>query len=297
MIVTQLSGGLGNQMFQYAAGLSLARHNADVLTLDTTGFASQAERRETDREYSLADFRVTASVLDDAEVLKYKYPYKIFSKGQRFFQKRILRKFNQDWHPEIYKKTGRVYLDGYFQTEKHFANIVDEVHKEFQLKSEHLKALGGLFKEIDADPRIPVSLHVRRGDYVSNPKNARVFDVCTPNYFRNAIQNLTQQIGAMRLIVFSDDIDWVHNNIPLPEGSLFISGKTGSNGQLLRPSQEMELMKHCQHNIISNSTFSWWGAYLNPRPDKIVIAPARWNKNSVVHHQNIIPKGWVRENV
>ena len=140
----------------------------------------------------------------------------------------------------------------------------------------------------------PVSLHVRRGDYVNDPKNAVRFNVCSPEYFAKAAQRIQAQAADMKLVVFSDDVEWVRENMPMTEGALFISGRPDANGNPLRPSDEMTLMAACQHHIISNSTFSWWGAYLNPRTDKIVVAPQRWNNSPEFHHRNIAPEGWLR---
>jgi hypothetical protein len=170
---------------------------------------------------------------------------KICNKGFFFFI--ILRK--------IYKS--RYYFEGYFQGEKYFADCTEEIRKEFQFK-ERLQIPDGN----------TVAIHIRRGDYV---KLADIHLVCTPAYYENAIAYIQSKIENPVFYVFSDDLKWVRQNINIPRDSVFMNYNPS-----LPSSHDMQLMSLCKHQIISNSSYSWWAAWLNRNPGKIVVAPDKW---------------------
>lgn len=293
MIVTGLSGGLGNQMFQYAAGLSLARRNGDVLGMDAGAFGSEVARSETARALGLSDFNVSGRLLPPSAASRWRYPRGAFSRAARFVRRKVLRRYYVDWHPEVLNWKGDVYMEGYFQTEKYFQDVADEVRGEFKLRQPLADAIDGIQRRLVPDVGTPVSLHVRRGDYIS-ARHAPVLAICTVDYYRAAMESIVARVPDARFVVFSDDIDWCRINLPEAGNLRFVSGLAADNGDALRPSQEMVLMSQCRHHIIANSTFSWWGAYLNPRSDKIVIAPAKWANGSEFSYDSIVPPTWTR---
>ena len=136
-------------------------------------------------------------------------------------------------------------------------------------------------------------MHIRRGDYITNPRANKIHNVCTKNYFYNGLEYLCSRLNSPTIFVFSDDIDWVKAEMNLPKSTIYVSELRQISGDRLRASQEIYLMSLCQHNIISNSSFSWWGAYLNQFIDKIVIAPNVWSRSKIISHKNILPSGWV----
>lgn len=294
MIVARLAGGLGNQMFQYAAGFALAHRNSDSFSLDTTAFHQGPGRGETLRALGIEDFQISAPVLSKSDAYKRRNPYGPVSKAFRFLRRKIFRQYFVDWHPDVMKRSGDVYLEGYFQSERYFESIPSLLRREFSLRESFSRTIEGLARDIEIGPGTPVSLHVRRGDYVSNSRNAAILDICTPDYYSRAVDHLASIVSDMRLVIFSDDIEWVLSNIPESRSALYLSSCLSDSGQTLLPSQEMALMASCRHHIISNSTFSWWGAYLNPRAEKLVVAPSRWTNGSEFDHKNILPPDWIR---
>ena len=133
-----------------------------------------------------------------------------------------------------------------------------------------------------------VSLHVRRGDYLSNPKSKAAHGTCSPEYYRAAIRHMAEVTKQPCFFVFSDDMDWVRQHLQIDYECQYIEHNSGTESY-----NDMRLMSLCRHHIIANSSFSWWGAWLNQRTDKIVIAPQQWFMNDNVT-QDLYPQGWVK---
>lgn len=134
-----------------------------------------------------------------------------------------------------------------------------------------------------------MSLHVRRGDYVSDARTHATLGVCSLDYYRAAVRYIADHVEAPEFFVFSDDIAWAQANLELGHPCHYVDHNRGAESY-----NDMRLMSLCRHHIIANSSFSWWGAWLNPRADKVVVAPARWfaGGNRVV--DDLFPPGWVR---
>lgn len=290
MITVRLVGGLGNQMFQYATGLSLACRNGDTLALDT-GEYSFTRASETHREFGLLDFEISASPLPAELAALMRNPHGLRSRLHRFVSRKLLRRFFSDWHPEVLEWRGDIYLDGYFQSSRYFAEIDDRIRREYTL-SGSLKA--GISEHHNLIRRLgnSVFIHFRRGDYVNDANVARIHNVCSTLYYRNAISLIRSTIQDAHFVVFSDDINWVKSQFPELASAIFMSEKTTTDGRRLRPAEELDLMTSCQHAVIANSTFSWWGAYLSKNPDGMVVAPARWTNEPKSTHPNILPSRW-----
>ena len=139
---------------------------------------------------------------------------------------------------------------------------------------------------------ISVSLHIRRGDYADNPKVMQHHLVCDIAYYERAIAYMQKKFSNLHLFIFSDDLDWVKKNLSSADHATFVSSAKGSENSL-RPSQELVLLSKCNHHILSNSSFSWWGAYLNQSVSKTVLVPNIWN-NGYIAQPNIAPESWVR---
>jgi Glycosyl transferase family 11 len=165
--------------------------------------------------------------------------------------------------------------------------IKDILLSEFTLK----KAPGDEFLRLAelASSDESVSIHVRRGDYISNERIFNVHGVCPPDYFRLAITEVMNRVENPRFFIFSDEIKWVKANLELPMTSVFIS-----ENRSIKDHEELILMSKCSHNIISNSSFSWWGAWLNQRSDKIVIAPQKWFSDPALDPKDIVPPQWMK---
>jgi hypothetical protein len=181
-----------------------------------------------------------------------------------------------------------VALYGNWQSERYFADIAGTIRADFTL-AEPLDAIRQqLANEIAATPR-SVSVHVRRGDYVTNPTANAYHGTCEPAWYAAAKARLEESLAGARYIVFSDDVAWARANLPDFADALFV--EPAADG---RDERDMHLMSLCRYHIIANSSFSWWGAWLDPRPDKRVIAPARWFAGAAHDTRDLIPTAWER---
>jgi hypothetical protein len=297
MIIVSLFGGLGNQLFQYACGKSVAKKLGVELKLDASILLNKKNRKDfTNRDFELSAFNIDAQIADLKEVRKYVpnlfetpkwfhqlYRIKRFLNGRHLFIERIQQRHT--YISSIEKIKDNTYLYGYFQTEKFFVNIKDEIirslqlHPDIQISNENKKAI----LEIEAENS--VSIHVRRGDYT----NSRFELLELDNYYLKAIEEIEKQLAHPKFFIFSNDLKWAKNNF----SSLSIDFKLVDINSTTQSYMDMILMSHCKHNIIANSSFSWWGAWLNNNPNKIVIAPKMWYKNEM-DSKELIPEKWIR---
>ena len=134
-----------------------------------------------------------------------------------------------------------------------------------------------------------VSLHIRRGDYVSNPDTNSALGTCSLEYYRHCIEHIASNVENPHFFLFSDDINWVRDNLKIKYPTTVVDGNSADTNYA-----DLHLMSNCKHNIIANSSFSWWGAWLNNNPDKIIIAPKIWFANSPLTPKEIIPENWLK---
>jgi len=284
-IIVKLIGGLGNQMFQYAAGRRLAYQHKTDLLLDISGFASYPLR-----EYELDIFNIHATIasvdfLNSIEFSKEKPIQKIFKK---FFRKNIIRLVKEqtiDFDDNILKLPNDVYLDGYWQSEKYFQDIKNIIKNDFSFVPKPSEKNQGIIKKIATCNS--VSIHVRHGDYISNPETKQIHYVCDERYYKTAISMFLDLIDDPELFIFSDDPEWAKRNIQADAPIMFISHNLGKQSF-----EDMRLMSYCKHHIIANSSFSWWGAWLAENEKQVVIAPDRWYNTKNCNYEDRIPKHW-----
>ncbi len=296
MIISLLNGGLGNQLFQYAAGRSLASFYCTEHALDISKYGNAISFNQTPRNLDILDFNISSKVAVDQDLVKLRPSNFLLSRSWRSFKNKFLKKYYLDWHPEIFSGKNQQYLDGYFQCEKYFIDVFHELRNEFTLREGYLLSIAHILNEMRSS-QPSISIHVRRGDYVNNLRIRHIYDVCTLDYYVRAIEELLRRYPNARLFLFSDDVNWVKCNMPTFKNSTLISAMKTISGENLRPSQEMFLMSQCNHHIIANSSFSWWGAYLNVSPSKVVIAPNLWNRSKLFPQKDILPEAWLRLSV
>jgi len=283
-IITALSGGLGNQMFQYAAGRSLATRRGVPLLLDLRVLAA-----DTLRDYALGGLQVAATIALPADLPS--SPGPVMRRLRRllpWIAPRISvleRAFTFD--PSILDLTPPFHLSGNWQSARYFADCADVIRADFQLAGSFTPDRVQLAEAIAA--RNPVSVHVRRGDYVSNAVANAYHGTCNPDWYAAAKRRADATIHDANYVVFSDDPDWARANLPAFADALFV--EPSADG---RDEQDLHLMALCRHHIIANSSFSWWGAWLNPRPDKMVIAPLHWFQGATHDTRDLIPAEWIR---
>ncbi len=271
MIVTKLSGGLGNQMFQYAIGRTLALKNKTDLRLDLSYYPGQSLR-----SYALEAFAIKAKA---ATLLDRLYV--------RFWGTRTTEE-TLAFDPGVLGLAGTIYLDGYWQTEKYFIENRERLLEVFSLKKQFSPAAQEVLRDIESG-KPSISVHVRRGDYVSNEKINSVHGTPDTSYYDRAAALAAQKCsGLPRFFIFSDDPNWCKDNMELP-GETSIGSRPG-----ISDAEELLLMSRCSHHIIANSSFSWWGAWLNTSTHKIVIAPKQWYREASREPRDIIPPSWIR---
>jgi len=276
MIISKISGGLGNQMFQYAIAKSIAMKNKDIFKLDISAY----KRYKLHNGYRLNAFNIEENIANKNEIFKL-----------RSFDNRIVRRlkflkkntYYQEKERTVYDcnvwNYDNIYLDGYWQNESYFLNIREVLLKEFSLKNDISLLAQRYLREIDSSQS--VSIHVRRGDYLKHPE----IGVLDMEYYRESVSYMVNHLENPVFYIFSNDISWCKAHFKFIEKSIFIEE---TESEL----EDMELMKHCSHNIVANSTFSWWGAWLNENEKKIVIAPKKWMAVNTKNYK-WIPKSWM----
>lgn len=290
MKIVKVYGGLGNQMFQYAFARRLARESGDEVYLDASSF----ERERIHNGYELERLfgaRFPVARPEDSRRLSVPPNGALNRIRRKYLTKRshiIDRKFG--YQPELFTLEGDLYFEGYWQSEKYFGGFATELRRELEFGL----ALSGRNAEVLASlPRPVASVHVRRGDYLKSPN----LPVCTPDYYQRAVTAAASR-GAASLLVFSDDIEYCRTGLDL--GSLprvFVDWNRGPDSW-----QDMAMMASCELHVIANSSFSWWGAWLDSRPGKAVFAPRPWNRRELVDRDryysytfgDIVPERWER---
>lgn len=272
MIVIRIWEGLGNQMFQYAFAKALSIRGYDV-RLDFQQICNSKEfenKREDKREITIDKFNINIPIINQKEMKKYKFLRQsnwkekiVFFLSQKgFWPVKYYREKTVGYKKELIKFTGDIYLQGTFQSEKYFTDIRKYLLHEFTPKTK-ICVSRNLIEILETEET--VSLHVRRGDY------ARLNHALNIYYYQRAMLKIEEVISNPYYLIFSDDIAWVKENLDIGARSIIVN----EDGRL-KDYEELMIMTKCRHNIISNSTFSWWGAWLNQNVEKMVIAPKVW---------------------
>lgn len=261
-----ITGGLGNQLFQYAYGRKLQIIDKKSIIFDTSFFqnshSTSTSKKDTPRPFLLEKFNIN--------------PQAKFSPNPENPVTKIFKKI-------IYKITGNYPL---YQSEKYFAPIKETILKEFTLKNPLSDQAQNAYNSIRLQTN-SISLHIRRGDYANNAHTKKHHGILPLEYYYHAEHYIKSKISNPLFFIFSDDIDWARINLKM-ENCVFISNPK------IAETEEMYLMSQCSHNIIANSTFSWWGAFLNQSPNKMVIAPKQWTSQKTADELDILPKSWIQ---
>lgn len=291
MVIVRLAGGLGNQLFQYAAARRLAHVRGAELCLDASRLDHPGFR--TPRRYELGALNVAAR-LAEAEDLARVRPEpqgplarlraRLVPHGEGL---RRVRAAHFHFEPGVLDLPDGVCLDGYWQSERYFADIADLIRGEATPKAPLAGPNAALAKEIEGCEA--VSVHVRRGDYLLDPAVRAVHPVCTPEYYSAASAHVAKRTGAPVFFVFGDDADWLRGAVTLPGRTVIVNHNGPENA-----AEDLRLMALCRHHVTANSTFSWWGAWLDPRPGKVVVAPERWFGSDRWDTRDLYPAEWVR---
>lgn len=291
MIIVNLTGGLGNQMFQYAAGKALAlSHNTD-LKLDLSWFDISA-KTDTIRTFDLECFNLPDNIIASDEELKKikkgiltsRIPKSIKSFYYSFQKNIILEKYFH-YDPTFFDSPSNAYISGYWQSIQYFESFSEHIRKDFRFKT----PMEGENQKISESIRATssVSLHIRRGDYITHAYTNQFHGTTSLDYYNNALEYIKKKIDNPHIFIFSDDMDWVKRNFNLSLPTTYIDHNNIAF-------EDIRLMSLCKHNIIANSTFSWWGAWLNENPEPIIIAPKKWFNDSTLNTKDVIPYSWLK---
>ncbi|WP_281336370.1 alpha-1,2-fucosyltransferase [Flavobacterium eburneipallidum] len=291
MILIQLQGGLGNQMFQYAFAKILAESNKDLVVVENS-FFDEKEKREgfTPRKFELGIFNnhyLEATNLD----IQFFNHLSLVNRIKRKLGLNYPKRYNEPsfgFQAHALTIKSPVYLKGYFQSYKYFLGYEDLIRTFFSFPTNKLdsrnKELLSTFKNQNT-----IAIHIRRGDYVTDKLTQQFHGNCSLEYYYGAITELQTKNKDFTLVFFSDDSDWVKEQFgDLPYSKIFVDHNKNEDSW-----KDMFLMSSCQHNIIANSSFSWWAAWLNTNPEKVVVAPKEWfatNKKT----NDLIPSEWIR---
>lgn len=294
MIIVKIFQGPGNQMFQYAYGLAAAKRVGSELKLDLSWF----EKNSGHRSYILDRFNIQTPIASNEEV-----EFIRSKNGKNFFEyrfnllrdrlaprhrKAVVKEDLSKFDEELKRPYRNSYIEGYFSTEQFFADAENEVRNTFRF----VRPMPANVQQIaDAINGNTVAFSIRRGDFLGNP----LHNICSIEYFKRAVERMKEIVPELNLLVFSDEIEWIESNLKFDVPHRFVPSMEDHM-------EHMRLMSLCQHHIIPNSTFSWWGAWLS-KP-KTVIAPDLWITDDEKVHQekfghwvetrHTVPKSWIR---
>jgi len=289
MVITRIKSGLGNQLFQYALGRSLALRTQTQLYFDLSYYKHLYEN-DTPRTYKLDRFNIDYTLLNTS-------PYRFVSKATKLLPGRTLKPLvahvdEKHFHFDdsvLKPQASLITVDGFWQSERYFADHADTIRAELAFTHEVGPEFAS-YKQAIEESDMPVSLHIRRGDLITNPEFITKVGFVGLDFYREAIALLRERFPTFRLFVFSDDQDWVKENLILENTPVFVVN-SGPDADI----DDLQLMSLCKHHIIANSTYSWWGAWLNPDPNKVVIAPKAWYCNKPGYDtKDLIPDNWLQ---
>lgn len=284
--VVQLRGGVGNQLFQYAAGCVVAERTGTRLVLDASFI-----KWEGYREYALRHFGVSDEVFDyDIRAREMSDDVEATKKFARErFGAEVVWELGHDFNDQLTTAPAGSYLVGSWQSERYFVELTEALRERLEPgRSTELSAPArGFAGEIDAAGRSSVAVHVRRGDYVSVEWASKLLPAKDADYYYRAAEMVADAVVAPRYFVFSDDPEWCERTLVLPGPSRIVSGT-------LSAEEDLALMARCHHAAIANSTFGWWGAWLGEQPDSIIVAADRWFGEPAIPEQDKLPRRWLR---
>lgn len=283
MIITEINGGLGNQLFQYAAGLALATRHQTELKINV-----QFKEEDTSRDIGLSHFNIELKKATTKD-LSSLYPASVF---ERIIQRILPTSFKKYYkekefaYQTSFKQLGsNLYLKGYWQSELYFSSISEQIRAAFTLSPTVFQGAAKFIEEVNTIES--VAIHVRKGDYLISPF-ADYYTNLESSYYNKAIDLLRTRNAHLKLFVFTDDINWVKSNLQLDHSYTIASGTYTQSMY-----EDFKAMQSCKYHVIANSSFSWWTAWLSDRKDKVVVAPQQWFNKGPKDTQDLLPKTWL----
>lgn len=285
-MVVGLSGGLGNQLFQYAAGRALAHRLGVALKVDLSWFHFNPERR-----FMLEKFKLKLDYQESKSRLPQAYAELASRISRRFLPKigglKVWREPHFHFCAAYNKITKPVFIDGYWQSEKYFTDIKELLFNEMVLKDSMPPECFGYRDSIAQTDAICV--HIRRGDYINKAANAKLYHLCSTEYYNSALERIKHNLSKPHCFVFSDDKHWVKSNIKFDCATTIVELDNTDSTHF-----EFSLMTSCKHFIIANSSFSWWAAWLSKNHSKQIVAPKYWFLSPKYDERDLLPSSWIK---
>ena len=289
MILVELIGGMGNQMFQYAAAKSLAlHHNEELKLVANGGTAKNIPEGIQQRQFDLHHFQVPDPLADTDEIRNFSslsVLEKLREKAKPNHKRKIYREPFFHYDVNFFEARSNVFLKGLWQSEKYFDKYKNDIRRIFKFKDENITSFKDVIEKMSQQNSI--ALHIRRGDYLAKV-SLHVLGLMSIEYYKKAIELLSSKVNDPVFYIFSDDIGWAKENLKI-DNAVFVSGSITKHHI-----GDLYLMSRCKHHIIANSSFSWWGAWLNNNPEKIVITPKKWFNKGPKDTQDLIPDEWIK---
>lgn len=285
-------GGLGNQLFQYAAASTLAKRLQVPLYFDDSELANSIRVYKLD-QYEIYGVRLNAMLRHSFHLNR-----RLTSRGFGSLLKKVgfspIRFYKENffgYRKDFHSIESPTWIYGYWQSYRYFAEDAERIRSELLYPKCFDEGVNAALASIRNG--VSVGLHIRRGDYLTNRAAHDLHGICDVSYFLSALRVIRENIGFFKAVIFSDDPDWVRTEfIPILELNeidfLMVSGMNG-----LRDVDELFLLAQCTHQVISNSTFGWWGAWLNPASSKLVIRPVKWFQSSALDVSDLSPSEWI----
>jgi hypothetical protein len=282
-------GGLGNQLFQYAAGRRLALLHDCLLVLDL-GWFDRVPAGDTARRFELAPLAIEARPASKRQVATTLGRWRLtrlFARAQAskpwYARRAVFERLPFATDPDFERITPPAHLTGYWQSPGYCEPIRDQLLREIVPRSQLSENAKAIASRIES--AASAAIHVRRGDYAHNPRVRSFHGLCSPAYYRAAVRELSERVAPSSWFVFSDDPEWCRENLDLGIELEVVSGN---------PSYEdLYLMSQCSHHVLANSSFSWWGAWLCTRPGQVVVAPRRWVRDPSLEGRSPALPSWI----
>lgn len=283
-VIMRVTGGLGNQLFQYAMGRALALRHDVPLLLDLSHYTTPGPH--TARSFELDKLNTCYAVATEEDLRPFRASWmrKLLERLDLKPSPRLIHQPGFGFSPSLLASTPPVYLDGTWQSEKYFAYAAARLREELTLGPGAGSHAALSAKE--SGKGVSVSVHIRRGDYATDPRTKAYHGLLDLSYYAGAMRAVLEFAPTSRFLVFSDDPDWAREHLTSPAPLVFMDQRPAT--------VDLMLMAQCDHHIIANSSFSWWGAWLNPATTKRVMAPARWFVDPAIDTTDLIPAGWTR---
>ncbi len=272
MVVVNLIGGLGNQMFQYATARAIALERNQKLYINAKVF-----EKYTLHSYGLNHFNIKATAYNEPA----KWIKKITNKLRlNSYYKETSFRYNSALFDNA---TKNLFLNGYFQSEIYFKKYRSIITNDFKIVSPLKPKTQSFLHNISQENS--VSIHIRRGDFIEH----EVHNTSKEAYYKKAMDFIESKIDKPTYYLFSDDMNWVKSNFKTNYNTIYVDFNDAKTAY-----EDLILMSHCKHNIIANSSFSWWASWLNENTNKIVIAPQQWFNGDKYDYTDVIPNSWIK---